>query len=102
MSKKPNAKKEEEHAEEVALLQKALDWAKAAFAAQGHKGEVSSRIEEGEVRERIVHTAVACGADYVVMGSRGGTVLHGMLGSVSDYVVRNAPCAVIIVRNTSK
>jgi len=33
------------------------------------------------------------------MGSRGrGGVKRALLGSVSDYVTRNAPCSVVITR----
>jgi nucleotide-binding universal stress UspA family protein len=38
-------------------------------------------------------------ASAIVMGSRGrGGFKRALLGSVSDYVVRNAPCPVIITR----
>jgi nucleotide-binding universal stress UspA family protein len=39
------------------------------------------------------------GASAIVMGSRGrGGITRALLGSASDYVVRNAPCPVIITR----
>jgi nucleotide-binding universal stress UspA family protein len=39
------------------------------------------------------------GARAIVMGTRGrGGIKRAFLGSVSDYVVRNAPCPVIVSR----
>jgi nucleotide-binding universal stress UspA family protein len=39
-------------------------------------------------------------ASAIVMGTRGrGGVARALLGSVSDYVVRNAPCPVVISRS---
>jgi nucleotide-binding universal stress UspA family protein len=37
------------------------------------------------------------GARAVVLGTRGrGGIARALLGSVSDYVVRNAPCPVVV------
>ncbi len=42
--------------------------------------------------------AADVGAGALVMGSRGrGGVKRALLGSVSDHVVRNAPCPVVVV-----
>jgi nucleotide-binding universal stress UspA family protein len=42
-------------------------------------------------------------ADALVIGSRGrGGLKRALLGSVSDYVVRNAPCSVIVSRSTGQ
>ena len=39
-------------------------------------------------------------ADLIVVGSHGrGTVGRFLIGSVSDHVVRNAPCPVLVVRS---
>ena len=39
------------------------------------------------------------GADLVVLGSRGlGGIRRALMGSVSDSVVRNAHCSVLVVR----
>jgi nucleotide-binding universal stress UspA family protein len=41
-------------------------------------------------------------AQAIVMGSRGrGKIKRALLGSVSDYVVRNAPCPVVITGDSA-
>jgi len=67
-------------------------------------GEVSGLSLEkisttGHPFEEIVSYAKALSCDLIVMGSRGLSPLQEMLlGSVSDRVLRFAPCAVTIVR----
>ncbi len=59
-------------------------------------------IWQGEAAESIVEAAGSEHADVVVVGSRGrGGVGRFVAGSVSDHVVRHAPCAVMVVRPTS-
>jgi nucleotide-binding universal stress UspA family protein len=42
-------------------------------------------------------------ASALVIGSRGrGGLKRAFLGSVSDYVVRNAPCSVIVSKETEQ
>jgi len=58
-----------------------------------------TRRELGNVRESICQIAKAENADFLAIGSRGlGNLERLMLGSVSDYVVHHAHCAVILVR----
>ena len=53
----------------------------------------------GDPGESIVSAAEAEGADLIVVGTRGrGTIGRLLLGSVSDHVVRNAPCPVLVAR----
>jgi nucleotide-binding universal stress UspA family protein len=53
----------------------------------------------GAVDEEIVALAEEVGADLIVMGSRGlGGMRRALMGSVSDSVVRDAPCPVMVVR----
>jgi len=60
---------------------------------------VDKRIEVGEVAGTICHVAEELGADVVVVGSHGRTGLERLfLGSVSEHVVRHAPCPVLVVR----
>lgn len=52
----------------------------------------------GEPAETIVGAAESLGADLVVVGRRGsGSLRRLVLGSVSDAVVRAAPCDVLVV-----
>jgi nucleotide-binding universal stress UspA family protein len=54
---------------------------------------------EGQPAEQIINVARVRQCDLIVMGSRGlGTFQELLLGSVSDRVVRHAPCPVLIVR----
>ncbi|MDX1976290.1 MAG: universal stress protein [Pseudanabaenaceae cyanobacterium bins.68] len=58
-----------------------------------------TRLEQGNPREKICAIAQAETADLLIIGSRGlGNLERLMLGSVSDYVVHHAPCAVMVVR----
>jgi nucleotide-binding universal stress UspA family protein len=62
--------------------------------------EVARRTEVGDAGAAIVSVAEEIGADVIVVGSHGrgllGRIVH--LGSVSDHVVRHAPCPVLVVR----
>ncbi len=61
--------------------------------------QVNFLIWEGEPGESIVEAANAEHADLIVVGSHGrGTVGRFLIGSVSDHVVRHAPCPVLVVR----
>ncbi len=65
-----------------------------------HEGvTVSFLVWEGDPGDMIVEAAEAEHADLVVVGSHGrGAVGRFFLGSVSDHVVRHAPCPVLVVR----
>jgi nucleotide-binding universal stress UspA family protein len=57
-------------------------------------------VWEGDPGESIVDAAVSEQADMIVVGSHGrGTVGRFLIGSVSDHVVRHAPCPVLVVRS---
>jgi len=57
------------------------------------------RLERGPAAHQIVQVARASGADLIILGSRGhGKLEELLLGSVTDAVVREAPCSVLIVR----
>lgn len=61
--------------------------------------EVERRVEVGDVAAAIVDVAAETGADVVVLGSHGrGFLGRVLLGSVSEHVVRHAPCPVLVVR----
>jgi nucleotide-binding universal stress UspA family protein len=64
---------------------------------------VSFLVWTGDPGESIVSAAEAENVDLVVVGTHGrGTIGRLILGSVSDHVVRNAPCPVLVVRPASR
>ena len=57
----------------------------------------------GHPDREIVHLADEIGAGLIVIGSRGqGGVRRALMGSVSDSVVRQAHCPVLIVREEQR
>jgi nucleotide-binding universal stress UspA family protein len=61
--------------------------------------QVETAIGEGDPRVEIIDMVSEWGADLIVMGSHGRKGLDRfLLGSVSEYVARHAPCSVEIVR----
>jgi nucleotide-binding universal stress UspA family protein len=72
-----------------------------ALVAQARRAGVAARflIWHGDPGESITAAADAEGCDLIVVGTHGRTGFQRSLaGSVSDYVVRNAPCPVVVVR----
>ena len=60
---------------------------------------IEKRVEVGDVANTVCHTAEKVGADVIVVGSHGRTGFGRLLlGSVSEHVVRHAPCPVLVVR----
>ena len=60
---------------------------------------VETYVERGTPGTVLCERAKALDADVVVVGSRGrGAIRRALLGSVSTYVVHNAPCPVLVVR----
>ena len=59
-----------------------------------------SRILRGDPGSAICQLATDLSARAIVVGSRGrGRLKRALLGSVSDHVVRHAPCSVIVTRS---
>lgn len=57
-------------------------------------------VVRGDPGPALCNLATDLGADAIVMGSRGrGGIKRAVLGSVSDYVARHAPCSVLITRH---
>ncbi len=53
---------------------------------------------EGRPGEALCALAAETSARALIMGTRGrGGIKRALMGSVSDYVVRNAPCPVLVV-----
>jgi nucleotide-binding universal stress UspA family protein len=72
---------------------KVLDRAAAAIGSE----RTETRVLRGDPGRALCAFAGELPARALVMGSRGfGGIRRAVLGSVSDYVVRNAPCPVII------
>jgi nucleotide-binding universal stress UspA family protein len=58
-------------------------------------------VIDGEPGPALCHLAAEVGASGLIVGTRGrGGLKRALLGSVSDYIVRNAPCSVIVSRDT--
>ncbi len=61
--------------------------------------KVETLLVEGDAVEKIVQTARECEVKLIVMGARGvSKIKELLLGSVSDGVIRNAPCPVMVTR----
>jgi universal stress protein A len=59
---------------------------------------VTARVEEGRPASVICDVAAKTGVDLIVISSHGRSGLkHILLGSVAEYVVRHAPCAVLVL-----
>jgi nucleotide-binding universal stress UspA family protein len=72
----------------------AVDALVAALSSEN----VAGRIVEGRAGPALCDLAREVGARALVLGSRGrGGIKRALLGSVSDYVVRNAPCPVVVI-----
>ena len=60
--------------------------------------QATTLLVQGQPPEKILHEAHRAAADLIVMGSHGhGALYHLVLGSVSDAVLRKAPCPVLLV-----
>ena len=65
--------------------------------------KVGTAVEKGDVRLKIIDAAKDWGADLVVVGSHGRSgIPRLLLGSVTEFVVRHAPCSVLVVRAPAK
>ena len=69
-----------------------------AEAPAGTGVSVKSILQEGPVLPRILEEARALWADLIVMGTHGATGFeHLLLGSMTEKVLRKAPCPVLTV-----
>ena len=79
----------------IADATKALERTASALGT----ARVEAYVERGSAGAVLCERAEALGSDVVVVGSRGrGAIRRVLLGSVSTYVVHNAPCPVLVVR----
>lgn len=69
-------------------------------ALQEHGIEATVAVEENESASGgILDYLTSSRADAVVMGARGRGLFEGMIGATSFKVSRQAPCAVVLVRD---
>jgi nucleotide-binding universal stress UspA family protein len=81
------------HAARTAAGRKDLDAAAAALGLD----DVQTLVLRGSPGAALCDIAAERAARAIVMGSRGrGGLKRALLGSVSDHVVRNSPCPVVI------
>lgn len=67
------------------------------IGAAGDGAQIETQLLRGRAGPALCALAEELGADVVVMGTRGrGGIKRAVLGSVSDHVVRHAPCSVLI------
>ena len=88
-------------AEELEALDEASlaegEAAVTAARAALNRPDADAAIVSGDAGPALCDMARERDVSAIVMGSRGrGGIKRALLGSVSDYVVRNAPCPVII------
>ena len=91
----PKARDEQRKAVEFALSE-------AVTKALGSDEGVTLRVEAGVPGRVLVHAAQDLDADLVVLATRGEHAPSRLLGAVSQYVLRNAPCPVLVVPEASK
>ncbi|HTX59103.1 MAG TPA: universal stress protein [Verrucomicrobiae bacterium] len=83
-----------------AAAQAIVDAGVAAARARGL--QASGDVLMGEPAYEIVQYAKRLGADGLVLGTHGRTGLKRLfMGSVAESVLREAPCAVLIVREAA-
>ena len=88
----PPAEAQRYHDERLAQAQVQADAARSVIGSE----KAETMILSGAPGPALCEFAVSLPADVIVMGTRGrGGLRRAVLGSVSDYVVRNAPCPVV-------
>ncbi len=61
--------------------------------------KIDTMLNEGNVVQEIIRVAIQDHFDLIVMGIRGlGKLKELLMGSVSDGVIKKAPCPVLIVK----
>ena len=60
---------------------------------------LQTRVVVGHPADQIIKTAVARGADLIVVGHRGRSAIkEWVFGSISRRIVAHAPCSVLVAR----
>ncbi|KAL3895808.1 MAG: hypothetical protein SGCHY_004472 [Lobulomycetales sp.] len=79
------------------LAQASIDLSAGHAALDKQNRDARGVALKGDAREEIVWKVEDAGADMLIMGSRGmGAVKRSLIGSVSDYAMHHADCAVIV------
>jgi nucleotide-binding universal stress UspA family protein len=91
----PGAPDEQRAMAESVLRQAVID-------AIGGVDGVQLRVEAGIPGRVLVQTARTLKADLVVLATRKEHAPSRLLGAVSQYVLRNAPCPVLVVPEANK
>lgn len=84
----------DDRADAETMLREAVDEALGDEA-----GQVQRRVIRGLAGRRFVEAAQDAQADLIVLAARGSMSL--LLGAVSQYVLRHAPCPVLVVPDGS-
>ena len=89
-----------EEAEEVAEAEAGVARDEATRTIEVLGRDAEARVVHGEPGQTICDVAAELDADLVVVGAHGkGVIRRVLLGSTSEYVVRNAPCPVLVIRH---
>ena len=89
-------------AEILSKTQQAMNEARAKAVANGVPS-VDIVMSEGAPFSEIVRAAREHASDLIVIATHGRTGLkHALLGSVTEKVVRKAPCAVLTIRDSEQ
>lgn len=82
------------------LIKQGLDELDRLKSMASNEGiEMKTMLEAGSPYDTILKVSDRVNADEIVVGTSGKTVIDRVLiGSVSEYIVRNAKCTVIVVR----
>jgi nucleotide-binding universal stress UspA family protein len=93
----PRTEEYEDPTRDTGEARRQLDEAKAILAEEGVQAELVTAV--GNPAAEIIATAEQRGVDLLVVGQRGRSAISRFIeGSVSDRVVRHAPCDVLVVR----
>jgi nucleotide-binding universal stress UspA family protein len=81
----------------------AVEQVASALGSRGvPRANVETVVLAGSPGRSLCELASELHADAIVVGSRGRSGLkRALLGSVSDYIIRNAPCSVVVTRTTN-
>jgi nucleotide-binding universal stress UspA family protein len=77
-----------------------LLWLAVSHALGDAAGEVDLRVVAGPPGRVLVDVASELDADLVVLATRGDGRVARLLGTVNQFVLRNAPCPVLVVPET--